>query len=305
MRLFSFEIAYIWLFAPHITIVNQVSLTIPISNFQEMGAKRSNDGGDGKRIKRFKVSSGFLDPGTSGLYATCTRRKERQAIQELSAVLEEKIEELYVEQLNGVNSEKSDEEGLSVEDEIAKELKELKEKKEDQDKKQLLKPIDLGCECVVFFKTRKPVVPTYLVKKVIEDFSDPKSKEKRTRYIQKLTPITSSCNATKEQFQKLIDQIIEPIFGTDKTYKFAVEVTRRNFNTMERMDIINQVVGSVMKMGAHKVDLKNFDKVVMVECYKNNIGMSVLDGDYSETYKKYNVQQLYEAKFKENDKKPS
>lgn len=268
-----------------------------------MGTKRSNDGGDNKRVKKFKVASGFLDPGTSGLYATCARRKERQAIQELAAVLEEKIEEIYGETAEG--EDEPVQEGLSIEDEIAKELQEMKEKKEDQDKKQLLKPIDLSCECVVFFKTRKPVIPTDLVKKVIEDFSNPESKEKRTRYIQKLTPITYSCNATKEQFQKLIDQIIDPVFKTDKTYKFAVEVTRRNFNTMERMDIINQVVGSVMKLGDHKVDLKDYDKVIMVECFKNNIGMSVLDGDYSKTYKKYNVQQLYEAKFKENDKKSS
>ncbi|KAL3232398.1 tRNA acetyltransferase TAN1 [Nakaseomyces bracarensis] len=266
-----------------------------------MGTKRGNDGGDNKRVKKFKVASGFLDPGTSGLYATCSRRKERQAIQELAGVLEEKIEEIYGE-ISQDDDDKDNEDKLSIEDEIAKELKELKEKKEDQDKKQLLKPIDLSCECVVFFKTRKPVVPTELVKNVIEDFGNPENMEKRTRYIQKLTPITYSCNATKEQFQKLIDQIIEPVFKTEKIFKFAVEVTRRNFNTMERMDIINQVVGSVMKLGDHKVDLKAYDKVIMVECFKNNIGMSILDSDYSQKYKKYNVQQLYEAKYKDNEK---
>ncbi|KAH7586337.1 THUMP domain profile [Nakaseomyces glabratus] len=265
-----------------------------------MGTKRGNDGSSqNRKIKKFKIATGFLDPGTSGIYATCTRRKEKAAISEMGILLEEKIEELYGE--SEVADSDVDEAG-SIEDEVAKELAQLKKNKDDQDKKQLLKAIDLQCECVVFFKTRKPVNPTTLVKAIIDDFSNPESKVKRTRYIQKLTPITYSCNATKEQFQKLIDQVVEPAFKSDQSYKFAVEVTRRNFNTMERMDIINTVVSTVMKHGHHKVDLKNYDKVIMVECFKNNIGMSVLDNDYSKKHKKYNLQQIYEAKFKDDEK---
>lgn len=170
--------------------------------------------------------------------------------------------------------------------------------------------IDLNCECVTFCKTRKPIVPEEFVLSIMKDLADPKNMVKRTRYVQKLTPITYSCNAKMEQLIKLANLVIGPHFHdpskVKKDLKFAVEVTRRNFNTIERMDIINQVVKLVNKEGSefhHTVDLKNYDKLILVECFKSNIGMCVVDGDYKTEYRKYNVQQIYESKFQEDDDK--
>lgn len=202
---------------------------------------------------------------------------------------------------------------LSIEEEINRELSELQDKNKSKNesknnKKEVLQFIHLDCECVIFCKTRKPVIPEQFVHSLIENLADPANMEKRTRYIQKLTPITSSCSASMDQLIKLAERVLAPHFHGEngsKHYKFAVEVTRRNFNTFERLDIIKQVVAQVIQNGKynHEVNLKDYDKLILIECFKNNIGMSVVDGDYSKSYKKYNVQQIYEAKMKEHAKK--
>ena len=286
----------------------------------------SNQKKDNQKRKKFKVSSGFLDPGTSGIYASCTRRKERLAAQELGQLLEEKIEEYYRDEIDELNNQsnenveqtkyhgdsgKEDEEEMSIEEQLKKELADItkprQSKTKDERKKEILQPIDLNCECMIFFKTRRPIVPEKFVKRIIEDLSDPNDKLKRTRYIQRLTPITNSCSASMEQMIKLANEVLAPHFHDPNgrhDYKFSIELTRRNFNTIERDDIINQIVALVCQNGKyqHKVDFKNYEKLVIVECFKNNIGMSVVDGDYRKKYKKYNIQMIFEDKFKEDKK---
>ncbi|GAV49733.1 hypothetical protein ZYGR_0P03790 [Zygosaccharomyces rouxii] len=269
---------------------------------------------------KFKLSTGFLDPGTSGIYATCARKHEKQAAQELSIVFEEKLEEMYGDELKKINEEKNDGEdddkeveALSIEDEVKRELSQLNGSKDSsnqgQDRqKEILKFIDLSCECVIFCKTRRPVVPEQFVKSIMEDLADPSDMAKRTRYIQKLTPITYSCSSSMEQLGKLAAKVLQPHFhdpSVTQDYKFAVEVTRRNFNTLERDDIIKKVVSEVLNGSEHnhQIDLKNYNKLILVECFKNNIGMSVVDKDYITKFRKYNVQQIYEKKLKEQNEK--
>lgn len=161
-----------------------------------MGEKRPNSNASNGRTqkKKFKINSGFLDPGTSGIYATCSRRKERLAAQELGQLFEEKFQEMYKEELT--KDDDSDEENideLSIEDQIKQELSELHEKNkptskshDNNKKKEPLQFIDLDCECVIFCKTRSPIVPEEFVAKIIEDLASPDNMEKRTRYIAKL-----------------------------------------------------------------------------------------------------------------------
>lgn len=226
-------------------------------------------------------------------------------------MFEDKLKEIYGDELEAREQATGDqnEHDLSVEESIQRELAELKNARKGvgengEKKKEILQFIDLNCECVIFCKTRKPVVPEKFVERIIKDLAEPSNMEKRTRYIQKLTPITSSCSSSMEQLVKLAEQVLAPHFhdkDCDKGIKFAVEVTRRNFNALERLDIIKQVVHSVVQDGSyeHSVDLKNYDKLILVECFKNNIGMSVVDGDYTTKYRKYNLQQIYENKVKE------
>ena len=233
----------------------------------------SNQKKDNQKRKKFKVSSGFLDPGTSGIYAFCARRKEHLAAQELGQLLEEKIEEYYRDEIDELNNQsnenveqtkyhgdsgKEDEEEMSIEEQLKKELADItkprQSKTKDERKKEILQPIDLNCECMIFFKTRRPIVPEKFVKRIIEDLSDPNDKLKRTRYIQRLTPITNSCSASMEQMIKLAKEVLARYFHDPNgrnDYKFAVELTRRNLNTIERDDIINQIVALVGQNGKY------------------------------------------------------
>ncbi|SCW02932.1 LAFE_0F17458g1_1 [Lachancea fermentati] len=269
-------------------------------------AKRSREEGPADRRKKFRFSSGTLEPCVSGIYATCSRKHEKQAAQELGILFQEKLEEYYANELSSLNKNEAGDqnsEELSVEDQIKKELEALRSKPKGHKNKEILKFIDLNCECVIFCKTRSPIVPEVFVHKLMEEFSDPKSLQKRTRYVQKLTPITFSCNASLSELEKLCDKVLKPHFHMDNgvNYTFAIEITRRNFNTIDKMELIQKVASAVGKGGKynHKVDLKNYDKLILVECFKNNIGMSVVDSDYREKFKKYNIQQIFEAKFKD------
>ncbi|CCH42573.1 THUMP domain-containing protein 1 [Wickerhamomyces ciferrii] len=269
-----------------------------------MGEKRRNNGGRGQdRKKKYKVATGIIDPQTSGIYATCNRHHEKQCEKELKLLFDDKFEQFYKDV--GVEEDedsKGEEEELSIEESIKRELEGLQQPKEkDPTKKEPFQFIDLGCECVVFVKTRKPVDPTFLVEKICEEAFE--SKIKNTRYTQKLTPITWSSSASIEELTKLAKHVLAPHFHQDKEIQkplsFAVKVSSRNFNTIEKMDIITKIAECVGRDHGHKVDLKKFDKLILVECFKNNIGMSVVNN--YEKYQKYNLQQIFEKQLKEDN----
>lgn len=263
--------------------------------------KRKGDGGGGNRNKKYKVS-GFIDPNTTGVYATCNRGREQGCRKELMNLFSEKIDQWYPgweeqleENAEDDAEEKTDDKELSVEDKIKKELAELESSKNNDKnaKKSVLQPIDLGCECLVFIKTKKPIEPADLVHRLCEEASV--TKAKNTRFTQKLTPIQYSVSASMEELLKLAQKVLKPHFHQEKDQQpvtFAIQVTRRNFNTLEKDEIIKTIANCVGREHGHKVDLKKYDKLIMVECYKNNIGMSVVS-DYLR-FEKFNLQQIFE-----------
>lgn len=253
--------------------------------------KRKNESA-GNRNKKYKVS-GFIDPNTSGVYATCNRGREQGCRKELMALFSDRIAQWYPDWEDGEDSEeeKVETKELSVEEKIKQELSEL-ESLEKKSSLAIVQPIDLGCECLVFLKTKKPIEPSELVHRICEEAASLKSKN--TRFTQKLTPITYSVSASMEELVKLAKKVLQPHFHAEnqKPVTFAIQVTRRNFNTIEKDEIIKTIANCVGRDHGHKVDLKKYEKLIMVECYKNNIGMSVVS-DYLK-YEKYNLQQIFE-----------
>ena len=293
-------------------------------------AKRSRKDSKGGIVKRYKVVKSTLDPNTSGIYITCARNKEKAAASEILSIFEEKVEEYYSDELNAMNSASPDGSGsieieskepvtteskkeISIEEELQQELEGLKNHKttivDTKKNKPILEQIDLQTECLVFVKTRKPIVPEKFVHRIIRDLADPHDLRKRTRFVQKLTPITDSCHASMEELAKLCERVLPQHFHKEEMVpvKFAVEINKRNFSTMDKMEMIKYIAGFVGKQGSleHKVDLKNYDKLVLLQCFKNNIGMCVVDKDYRTDYKKYNVQELFEMKHKNKETTPT
>ncbi|KAK6464337.1 thump domain-containing protein [Scheffersomyces coipomensis] len=262
-----------------------------------MGKRKGGHSGDGGKKKKFKAT-GFVDPNTSGVYATCNRGREQQCRKELMNLFSEKIEEYFDLDKEVSDDDEEDEEEkeevkeLSIEDQIKQELNDMKEEKKS--KKSLLHPIELGCECLIFIKTRRTIDPEILVSRICQESFE--SNIKTTRYTQKLSPVTFSVSPTIEEIKKLAKRVLAKHFHqpTDiqKPLKFAIQIGKRNFNAIPKDTIIKAVAESVGRDHGHKVDLKQYDKLIMVECYKTNVGMSVVDNYLK--YEKFNLQQIFE-----------
>lgn len=196
-------------------------------------AKRSRKDSKGGIVKRYKVVKSTLDPNTSGIYITCARNKEKAAASEILSIFEEKVEEYYSDELNAMNSASPDGSGsieieskepvtteskkeISIEEELQQELEGLKNHKttivDTKKNKPILEQLDLQTECLVFVKTRKPIVPEKFVHRIIRDLADPHDLRKRTRFVQKLTPITDSCHASMEELAKLCERVLPQHF---------------------------------------------------------------------------------------------
>ncbi|KAK6454210.1 thump domain-containing protein [Scheffersomyces xylosifermentans] len=261
-----------------------------------MGKRKSGDKGSGGKNKKYRAS-GFIDPNTQGVYATCNRHKEQQCRKELINLFSDKIAEYFDLEGDNADSEDENENGdnkpndLSIEEQIKRELSEMNEAKDS--KKELLKPIELDCECLVFIKTRRPVDPVELVRRICEESYN--LNIKTTRYTQKLTPITYSVTPTMEEVKKMAKKVLAPHFHKEENQepiKFAIQISRRNFNALAKDDLIKAIAESVGRDHGHSVDLKNYEKLIVVEGYKTNIGMSVVDNYLK--YDRFNLQQIFE-----------
>ncbi|PVH14488.1 uncharacterized protein CXQ87_002629 [Candidozyma duobushaemuli] len=258
--------------------------------------KRGGESQGGNRNKKYK-QSGFIDPNTAGVYATCNRGRELGCRKELLNLLSEKCEQWYPDWESKAEVDDEDDKDLSVEEQVQKELASMK--KEKTAKSTIFSPIDLSCECTVFVKIRKPVEPAEFIHRICQEAKD--SGVKKSRFIQKLTPVTFSVSASLEEIKKLAAIVLKPHFHKEEgqePLKFAIQVTRRNFNQIPKEEIIQTVAGCVGKDHGHTVDLKKYDKLILVDCFKSNIGMSVVS-DYLQL-EKFNLQQIFEKNMKDS-----
>lgn len=202
---------------------------------------------------------------------------------------------------DGEGSDGGEKEG-DIEAELAKELKELQQSRGS--KKEQFKPVDLGCECVVFFRTRKPVEPVEFVTRICKDARD--KGVSKTRFTQRLTPISGTETATLEGVQRLAKEVLKEHFHNEfgqEPLKFAIRPQLRNHNTLSRGEIIKTVAECVGNDHGHKVDLKNYDKLILIEVFKSSIGMSVVDNQF-EPLQRFNLEQILEKGIqKEEDSK--
>ncbi|KAK7202890.1 hypothetical protein BZA70DRAFT_284238 [Myxozyma melibiosi] len=260
--------------------------------------KDARDGGNSKSKKAmyYKTASSTIHPGTSGIFATCNRHKERQCTQELIELFNDEAEKQYNTTEGEASDDDADEDNDDIEASLAKELDSFKAKKAD--KVKLFTPLDLGCECVIFFRTKKPVDPVSFVHKICSEALT--SGTKSTRYTLRLSPVSLTASANEDELKKLALKVLEPHFHAkdQKPLKFAIRPTSRNHTTLDRDQIIKIVASAVGNQ--HKVDLTNYDKLILVEAFKNIIGISVVDGDF-EKLKRYNLQQIFESKSLESE----
>ncbi|KAI5842508.1 hypothetical protein DFP73DRAFT_479854, partial [Morchella snyderi] len=238
-----------------------------------------------------------IDPGIQGIFATCERGREPKCVGELYGLFEKCAKELYGLDPPTEGAENvEEEEDEDIEAAIQREISGLKEKG-DKSKKLFLN-VKLDLDCVVFFRTKEPCVPTEIVHALLSG-----KVQSQSMWTHRLTPISRTGKATPEVLEEIAREVLKPHFHEEgqEVVKYAIRPTSRNHNVMSRDDIIKKVADIVGPK--HKVDLKNYDVLILVDIYKNICGMSVVR-DF-EKLGKYNLQvsrQLQSGEKKTDDK---
>ncbi|KAK8142489.1 hypothetical protein G3M48_008692 [Beauveria asiatica] len=261
-----------------------------------------------------------LDVGDEGIWVTYARGMNTRAFKEFSELCDEYGESMYgiaksFDEHENVNQE---DEELDIEASIEKELAAMRAPREKSAKKNVFRPINAGIECVFFMKTLKPVEPDALVRKMCEDARkclDPR--ERKCRYINRLTPVFDTDKATDKGIERVARQVLASYFelipetessateeaarkdapapkttnSAGEPFTYAIRHNIRNHNTFKSDEVIKKIAGLVDTK--HKVNLSNADKVILVEIFQLFCSVSVVDGPQWEEFKRYNLNSLY------------
>ncbi|KAK2738957.1 hypothetical protein FQN57_006751 [Myotisia sp. PD_48] len=150
---------------------------------------------------------------------------------------------------------------------------------------------NLDIPCLVFVKLDKALDPVEIVHQLCAD-AQKNPERKRTRWVKRLTPITSMRKILGGGLEELAREVLGPHFHSGGLPKrFAVRATIRN-NTEWHKETVNKTVAGVVGP-EHPVDLKNYDTLILVDIFQNICGMSVVKGDYDQL-KRYNLSELYD-----------
>ncbi|EFX00822.1 thump domain containing protein [Grosmannia clavigera kw1407] len=304
--------------------------------------KRKKSGNDGKwktphqaRVKPLNIQRGNVEPGDVGVWVTCARGMEGKAARELQLLFDEYAEKLYGIQPpddawsaaasgpdpEGDGSAGGEEEPVEedIESLVQREIASLKSNASSPSR--IFTPVRLNVECLLFTKTRAPIVPVELAYRICRDAkqdaaaSDDSRVVRTTKYLNRLTPITASGRSNEKGVEEVARNVLPQWFkmctsqgGDDAAkdtvvdaeakpaYSFAIRLSSRHHNQLKRDGVIRQIA-SLIDEGHHKVDLNKPDKVILVEIFKTTLGMSVVDGDWAEL-KKYNLSEIYNLPLK-------
>ena len=90
-----------------------------------------------------------------------------------------------------------------VEDDIESSIrKEINSMTGKQDPVKLFTPVYLDLQCVLFFKTRPPIIPVDFVRRICEDAGNNRAKT-RVRFVNRLTPMTMTAKATEKGLEDM------------------------------------------------------------------------------------------------------
>ncbi|KAK1808365.1 hypothetical protein LTR12_017272 [Friedmanniomyces endolithicus] len=276
----------------------------------EPGKRKADDsiGRDEKRTKSKKqwqvprrndhggVQAKAIQPGDSGIWATCNKGREGKCVGELQSLFTEYAELLYGSALDAGDSKGDGTEmpdAADIESEIQAEVAGIRK----PSAVQLFTSIRLHVQCVVFFKTVSPIEPVSFVKKICEDAAN-NSALKRTRFTKRLSPMTLTGRPSADDLGKIAAEVLAPHFHQQpiRSRKFAIRPSIRNHNTLNRDSVIKQIASIVGP--DHTVDLKNYELLIIVEIYQNICGISVVDDSF-ERLKRYNLAEIFDPTPKE------
>lgn len=280
----------------------------PVDNDDSVNKKQRKYRKDGS-VVNFKT---FSPPEGPGIFITCVRGKEKQALNDILDILNEICDrhfpDLKVQSKKAEVTQESDDKEETpqvaendIKAQLAQELSEMNDKKKVDNSAKRFVNHQTDTQCLIYLEVRRPFDPIAIVKAYLNEVIE--TGKMRTKYIQRLTPISHLSHATEAAFEALCGMICQSHLSKDdeegKGRKYRIELGKRSHNTLKRDDIIQTVVDSINL--PHKIDLSNPDRWVIVEIFKGVAGVSVVS-EYDK-YRKFNPFSLIEAKNKGEDKR--
>ncbi|KAI9654325.1 MAG: hypothetical protein M1829_000946 [Trizodia sp. TS-e1964] len=257
-----------------------------------------------------------IEPGDSGIWVSCDIQKEGKCIAELQDIFDQYVEKLYTEE-NRPDAEAINAGKVDIEHDILQEVEMIKKARSEKP----FQFVRLDVQCVIFVKTRSPIEPVTFVHHICHDAFASRV-AKLSRVTRRLTPMTLMARATETGLEELARTVLAPHFHqsdgnqcprkvscSDASQRilvkdpfllssFAIRPTIRNHNTLSRDTIIQRVASIVGPF--HKVDLKNYDLMIVVDVFKvkdsytfSVCGMSVVREDFDQL-KRFNLAEIYE-----------
>ncbi|KAK5061192.1 hypothetical protein LTR84_007734 [Exophiala bonariae] len=290
---------------------------------QNKGKYRPQSGRDGKGKNRqaLVISASGIHNNDVGIFVTSDKGQEKKCLQELVDLLGEQFDQSGQAPSNAEDEKPREDLDRDIEADIQAELDSLKPERSTANAPvQKLTCVELDIPCVSFVRfpgglsaSHNPVeiVRTLCATAANKDFQGP-----RSRYIKRLTPVSLVRKTMANGLESLCDELLPAHFkvedersvegtATDdagtpqsKGLKFAIRPTIRNNNKIDRDQVIQTVAPKVeiLGKGIHKVDLKGYDKLILVDVYRNIIGMSIVGNDF-ETFKRYNLSEIHSSHF--------
>ncbi|EKM58253.1 uncharacterized protein PHACADRAFT_26773 [Phanerochaete carnosa HHB-10118-sp] len=245
-----------------------------------------------------------------GVWVTCIRGKEKQAVGELYDLFEQLASETWpsegeAQAQDASDEDKDDDDDDDIERQIAKEMSGMKRPK----KETRFASCQTSTPCFVALSCKPPVDPVQLVTRYIAGVVE--SGVTRTRAVQRLTPVSATCITNLQEITALCSKLLAPFLADGKTFtvcptlfdslnQYKIELRMRNHNTLTRLKIIEEVAKCVP--GICKVDLESPEVFILIEIFKSVCGIGIVRDYYR--LQKFNVMEIVkteEQAFKDNE----
>ncbi|KAJ6623994.1 hypothetical protein B0H10DRAFT_1785492 [Mycena sp. CBHHK59/15] len=230
-----------------------------------------------------------------GVWVTCVKGKEKQAVGELYELFDSLASDMWPEEpakLADGDSDVEVEEGLSIEAQIANEVSAMKRPR----KEQRFANCQTNTPCLVFISCKAPVDPVKLVTTHLHNIQT--TGVTHTRHTLRLVPVSASCVTNLPEILALCRTVLEPFFGdgVEKKYKYKIELHIRHHTTLTRSALIEGIAKCVPE--GHTVDLDDPELFILVEVFKSICGVSVVRDYYR--LQKFNVVEVAHTYASEN-----
>jgi tRNA acetyltransferase TAN1 len=139
---------------------------------------------------------------------------------------------------------------------------------------------------MIFIRVKSDESVIAFIRRLIDNI---KSDLYDVRHIQRVIPLEIICLANLNELEMRAEPLIRAHFkNSQPPCKFAILFRSRNTQKLQKEETIRRIAAMVDP--PHTVDLENPDKMIVIEAFKNLVGMGIVEDYYS--LKRYNLNEI-------------